>query len=55
MRPNILKQLDEIDKLKLEVEYYRGKCDAYESLIIKCIDNKTRLQIIDCKENKPWI
>lgn len=56
MRPNILKDktelLDEIDKLKLQVEYYKGKCDGYESITIKCIDNRTRLQIIDLKENK---
>lgn len=58
--PIILKDkqelIDEIEKLNLQVEYYKGKCEGYESLLIKCIDNKTRFQIIDLKENKKtWI
>lgn len=50
--PNVLKQLDEIDKLKLEVEYYKGRCEGYESLLTKVINNVTKFQIIDLKENK---
>lgn len=60
MRPNILKDktelLDKIDKLKLQLEYYKGRCEGYESLLAKVINNVTRFQIIDLKENKnTWI
>lgn len=39
MKPDIIKDksklIDEINKLKLELEYYRGKCEAYEFMIMR--------------------
>lgn len=39
MKPDIIKKdkselIEDINKFKLEIEYYRGKCAAYEFMIM---------------------
>ena len=39
MRPNILKDkedlIEEVERLNRDIAYYRGKCEAYEFVVMK--------------------